>query len=73
MLGEHLLCTGSKLLVLVGNLPQDVGLFSMYKALGSSIPSMYIPGVVVLSCNPSTQEAEARGSGVQGHLLLHSE
>jgi hypothetical protein len=27
-----------------------------------------MPGVVVHVCNPSTWEAEARGSGIQGHL-----
>lgn len=30
-------------------------------------------GVVVQACNPSAREAEARGSEIPGHLLLHSE
>jgi hypothetical protein len=31
------------------------------------------PGVVAHTCNPSTQEAEAEGSHVQGQLEVHKE
>jgi hypothetical protein len=30
-------------------------------------------GMIVYTCNPTTQEAEAGGSWVQGQLGLHSE
>jgi hypothetical protein len=32
-----------------------------------------LPGVVVLTCNPRTWEAEAEGSRVQGQPRVHSE
>lgn len=41
-------------------------LASMYKALGF-ISSSYKLGVVAHTCNPSTQEAEVKQTGVQGY------